>query len=247
MVACLPILQYSNTPLQNPGIKTRTTVKNRKKHKHLLWIMPVVLCLLACLGGLIALSPVLLLFAHVPRLPGLSGPIQEDFELLTDLMIVESSEQAENPVSFVHSLTVTFPEEAVEQMLYETITQQPGHFLTIQSVTTHNIAPDRLQIDLDVAYTLWNRVVFTTSFTSEWRLRTSPSLLAAPMPSIVELTPLTIRATYWPSVEWTPLWQAMMRTRSKNGWIPLEFTSSFRLEDLNIEEGELVLSIAPAR
>jgi hypothetical protein len=38
----------------------------------------------------------------------------------------------------------------------------------------------------------------------------------------------------------------MVRERAKNGWIALEFTSSFRLEDLNIEDGELVLSIAPA-
>jgi hypothetical protein len=222
-------------------------VKNRKKRKHLLWIMPVVLCLLACLAGLIALSPVLLLFTHVVSLPGLSGPIQEEFELLTDLTIVESSEHAENPENFVHSLMVTLPEEAVEQMLYETVIREPGRFLSIQSVATHNIEPDRMQVDLDVNYMLWNRVVFSTSFTSEWLLRTSPSLLASPMPSIVELAPLTIRTTYWPSLEWTPLWQAMMRTRAKNGWIALEFTSSFRLEDLNIEEGELVFSIAPAK
>jgi hypothetical protein len=236
----------------NPGILFRvfrggSSLKMyRKKRKHLLWIMPAVLCLLACLGGLVALSPVLLLFTHVPRLPGLSSPIQEDFEFLADLMIVESSDQVEEPVNIIHSLTVTLPEEAVEQMLYESLHQKPGRLMAIRSVRTQ-ISPDRMQVDLDVDYTLRGHVVFNTSFTSEWLLRTSPSLLASPMPSIVELAPLTIRASYWPSVEWTPLWEVMTGTRANNGWIALEFTSSFRLEDLNIEEGELALSIAPAK
>ncbi len=91
----------------------------------------------------------------------------------------------------------------------------------------------------------WGHAVFATVFTSKWNVRISPALLAAPMPTVVELSPSTIEAAYWPSVEWMPLWQAMTGQHAQNGWLPLEFTTSFRLEELILEEGELVLAIVP--
>lgn len=210
-----------------------------------MWIVAGAVGLLVCLGGLISLSPVLLVFSHVSSLPGISSSVQEDVDILADLLIIESSEQAEPPVNIIHSLIITVPEEAVEQMLYETLNQQPGRFFTIEAVTAH-ISSERLFVELDVDYTLWGHSVFATSFMSEWLLRASPSLLASPVPNIVEITPLTIHTDYWPSVEWKELWKVMTHTNPGSDWITLEFTSSFRLEDLNLEEGELVLFIAPA-
>ncbi len=224
----------------------------KKSRRRLLWLLPLLLVLLICLVGLIAVSPVVLVFWHTAHLPGLSVSLQQDLEFLADLKIVEppdqssveSPDQSDEPINIVHSLDVTMPDEAVEEILNETLDQYPGRFIRITSLTIR-IVPDRILAHIDVDYILGGRIVFNTVFTSEWRLRTSPVLLAAPMPNIVELSPLTIRAAYWPTVEWTPLWQIMTRQHAKNGWLPLEFTTPFRLEDLLLEDGELVLSIAP--
>ncbi len=218
--------------------------RKKRRHCRLFWILPLVLCLPACLAGLIAVSPVLLVFWHALHLPGSSFSIQEELELLADLKIVESSEHTDEPVDVVHSLTVTIPEEAVEQMLSDALDQEPGPFMKITSVVTR-ISLNRIVIDFDVEYTLGGHTVFATAFTSKWNVRTSPALLAAPMPTVVELSPATIGAAYWPSVEWMSLWQAMTRQHAQDGWLPLEFTASFRLEELILEEGQLVLAIAP--
>ena len=215
-----------------------------KKTTTLLGILTVLL-LLGCLGGLVFVSPMLLLFEHVSSLTGLALHVQEQFDALADLTIIEGSPQLQEPhAASTHSLSVTIPEEDVSQMLYDSLFARSARFLTVTDLIAE-ISTERMIIDIDVEYGFANIVVFATTVTSEWRLRTVPSSATAAESNAVEVKPLNIHAQYWPSVDWTPLWMLIHRERLEHDWLPLQFTTAFRLDDMTFQDHELALSIAP--
>lgn len=208
-----------------------------------MWILSALL--LGCLGGLVLVSPMLLLFEHISSLAGLAVHIQEQFDVLTDIMIVEDPIQLEeSPTAIIHSLSVTIPEHDVSQMLDDSLTTQPARFLTVTDVMVE-ISTERMAIEIDVEYGFADRTVFATTVTSEWRLRAAPSLSASPVPNTIEVKPLSIHAQYWPSVDWIPLWRLINRERLAHDWLALQFTTAFRLDDMTLQDHELALSIAP--
>ena len=101
-----------------------------KKTTVFLWVLSALL--LGCFGGLVLVSPMLLLFEHISSLAGLALHIQEQFDVLTDLTIIEGPPQLKEPhTAIIHSLSVTIPEEDVSQMLYDSMTARPARFLTV--------------------------------------------------------------------------------------------------------------------
>jgi hypothetical protein len=201
--------------------------------------------LLGCLGGLILVSPMLLLFEHISSVAGLALHIQEQFDALAELTVIEGLPQRKEPhTAITHSLSVTIPEEDVSQMLYDSLTARPARFLTVTEVMVQ-ISNERMAIDTDVEYGFANIVVFTTTVTSEWKLRTVSSSSASPESNAIEVKPLSIRTHYWPAIDWIPLWTLIHRERLEYGWLPLQFTTAFRCDDITLQDHELALSIAP--
>lgn len=214
-----------------------------KKTTILLWIISVLL--LGCLGGLVLLSPMLLLFEHISSLTGLAAHIQEQFDVLADLMIIEDPTHLEAPhTPLIPSLSVTIPEHDVSQMLYDSLTSRPARLLTVSDVIVE-ISTERMAIDIAVEYGFADIAVFATTVASEWRLRAAPSLSASPVPNTIEVKPLSIHAQYWPAVDWVPLWTLIHRGRLEHDWLALRFTTAFRLDDMALQDHALTLSIAP--
>lgn len=221
-----------------------TDSQPRKKRRFFGWLLLVLLLAALGLTGLAAIAPVALPMWHALHLSGFAAAVQAELAALAELEIVESSGEAEDAVEVVHALTVTIAEDILADMLRETLAEHPSPFLRVTSLRIR-IIPNSILLDLNVMYTFREYAVFSTALATEWRIRTSPALLAAPMPTVVEVSPRLIRAAYWPEVDWIPFWQILARHRADGGWLPLECTIPLRLQDVLLDDGELLLSMAP--
>lgn len=211
--------------------------------KKFLFILFLILIL--CLSGFALIAPVGLMFLHISSLPGLSGIFEEQLHLFSQLTLVEEDDQQEKFFNRVHSITITLTEEELDRIIYENLSAHPSSLFEITQVNTE-LSAEMLLITLNVRYHLFGMSVFETTISSEWMLRVSPAFSASPMPGLVEIKPVDIRAAYFVSINWVKFWDVVFREKSLDGWTPLPSMSSFCIEDIDLQDNECMITLAPS-
>lgn len=201
----------------------------------------LILLIVVLIGGYIAtlVAPVVVFVHYLADVPWSATVLQEHVSSLAGLSLVEASGTAAQAAD----VTLTIPEEVVEDVLAAQLTANRSEYLTIDTVEVE-IAAEGMAVVVEARYGLYDWQIFETklyaSGTAQLRLTTRDAVGTT---GVFDLWPTDLHTNRLYSVNWVYVWQKVFKPDADDARITLPLSVPVHIEDIVLGEHELYVTI----
>ena len=198
-------------------------------------IIVIVLLAIAISAGILWGGPVAVMFYQLSALKDAERLLTQEIQPLSGLVVTEDADDARAGNAKQHVVTVNVSENAITEMITQTLTQKSLPCMTVTGVNAR-ITPETLSVEIASRCSLFGHAVYAMTISSEWLIRSGER---------IEIKPEWIGVSYAKAMNWASIWKYVTPTWKTDGWYALFSASpSLAVQDIFLQDHEIALAVA---